>query len=400
MSPITSTSSSLPVLISGYYGFDNTGDEAILQSILQWFESRDDIHPVVLSADPKATFDAYGVDSIRRTSLLAILRRLFGSPVLIQGGGGLLQDSTSFKSLTYYLAIMFLGFITSRRVLAFAQGIGPLEGEFSPYLVGEFLGQCDLVCVRDFKSYAFCQSRLPLTTPLTLMADAALLLKPADPGRVEDIFLQENIDLVGKPLIGFSLKGPMKDRRQITSLARAIDMVNRNLDGGVALIPFHHPMDLEYAEAVRAMCEDKDSVAIVKGKYHPDEVLGLIGKFDLLVGMRLHSLIFAANRGVPFVPVSYDPKIDEFSGEFQIKPAVHTPLVGPEMLTEAIEETWENRGRIKAKIGQGVARLQVRTQDGFNALGRFMDSLELRRIGYRKMVKRQSTQPGKQNPTR
>jgi polysaccharide pyruvyl transferase CsaB len=388
MSPIKATSNSLPVLISGYYGFDNLGDEAILEAILQWLETRDDVHPVVLSADPKATFDAYGADAIRRTSLWAILRRLPGSPVMIQGGGGLLQDTTSFKSLLYYLGVMLLGFVTGRRVVAFAQGIGPLEAEVSPLLVGEFLSQCDLVCVRDFKSYAFCQERLPLRKPLKLMADAALLLEPADADAVHDIFVQENLDLPGKPLVAFCVKGPRSDRRQMTALARAMDMTAAELGGGVAMFPFHHPEDVEYAEAVRALASDRDSVMIVKGKYRPAEVLGLIGMCDLVVGMRLHSLIFAAAQGVPFVAVSYDPKVDEFAGEFGVKPAVHTPLVGPETLFDAVVDTYEARGRIRTKITQTASRLRERAKEGFKSLGEFLDSLELRRIAVARAARR------------
>ncbi|MCX6645746.1 MAG: polysaccharide pyruvyl transferase CsaB, partial [bacterium] len=371
MSPKNETSSTLPVLISGYYGFDNLGDEAILESILQWFDKRDDVHPVVLSNDPMATFDAYGVDSIRRTSLWQILKRIGGAPVILQGGGGLLQDKTSTKSLMYYLGIMLLGFVTGRRVVAFGQGIGPLDGEFSPLLVGEFLSQCDLVCVRDFKSYSFCQQRLPITANIKLMADAALLLNPADSEIVEDIFLQENIDLVGKPLVAFCVRGSRRDQVQINAIARAIDMTTSNLGGGVILIPFHLLGDFEYAEIIRKHVNDKDSVVVLKGKYRPAEMLGLIGKCDLVVGMRLHSLIFAANMGVPFVAMSYDPKIDEFAGEFGIKPAVHTPLVGPEMLFDAIADTYEQRGRIKTRITDTSKRLRDRAQSGFDALGEF-----------------------------
>lgn len=395
MSPREQTSASLPVLISGYYGFDNLGDEAILESIIQWFEKRDDAYPVVLSANPKATYDTYQVDSISRTRLFKILKRITGSPVLLQGGGGLLQDKTSLKSLFYYLVIMMLGFITGRRVVAFGQGIGPLEGEFSPYLAGEFLGQCDLVCVRDFKSFSFCQQRFPVTKKPVLMADAALILDSADPDRVEDIFLQENMDLVGEPLVAFCVKGPMKDRRQITAIARAIDMTTSELGGGVSLIPFHHPVDVEYAEAVKAMVQEQDSVQIIKGKYNPAEVLGLIGKCDLVVGMRLHSLIFAANRGVPFIPVSYDPKIDEFAGEFGMKPAVHVPLIGPEMLFDAIADTYEVRGRIKTRITETTGRLRERTMVGFNALGEFLDSLELKKVVMLRAKKRRDAEISK-----
>jgi len=388
MTPIKESPNSLPVLVSGYYGFDNLGDEAILESIIQWFDKRDDTHPVVLSAIPTDTFDRYGVDSIRRADLFAILKRIPGSPVLLQGGGGLLQDSTSFRSLMYYLGILFLGFIAGRRVAVFGQGIGPLEAEISPLLVGELLGQCDLVAVRDFKSFSFCQNRLPLNANLVLMADAALLLEPAEPDIVEDVFLQENLDLPGRPLVAFCVKGPKSDRRQLTALARAIDMTMEQLGGGVVLIPFHHPDDVEYAELVRSLTSEKDDVMVMKGKYRPAEMLGVIGKCDIVVGMRLHSLIFAANRGVPFVAVSYDPKVDEFAGEFGFKPAAHTPLVGPEMLFDAIADTYELRGRMKTKITETTSRLRARSLKGFNALGELFDRLELGKIGMLQAAKR------------
>jgi polysaccharide pyruvyl transferase WcaK-like protein len=235
-----------------------------------------------------------------------------------------------------------------------------------------------------------CQSRLPVNANLHLMADTALLLEPADAETVDEIFLKENLDLVGKPLIGWSIKGSMRDKRQINALARAIDLTINAIDCGVAIFPFHHPDDLQYAETVRMLLENKDQVEIVKEVYRPRDVLGLIGKCDMVVGMRLHSLVFAANRSVPFVSVSYDPKIDEFSREFGISPAVHTPLVGPEVLVEKIEDMWELRGRMRTKVTDTMKRLRGRATDGFRALGDFVDSLQLKRLRAASKVKKLS----------
>jgi len=391
MSPIKASGNSLPVLISGYYGFDNLGDEAILESIINWFGIRDDAHPVILSRKPKVTAEMFEVDSISRNNFFKILGLLIRSPVLLQGGGGLLQDATSTRSLLYYLGIMLMGAVTGRRMVAFAQGIGPLDGEFSPMFVGEFLSQCDLVAVRDFKSFAFCQQRLPFDANLKMMADAALLLDPADPERVDDIYHLENLDLLGRPLVGFSIKGNKSDKRQLTALARTINMTMDELGCGVAIFPFHHPYDLKYAEEVFKLVDRHDEVMIVKEIYKPSEAMGLIGKCDMMIGMRLHSLIFAANMSVPFVGVSYDPKIDEFLNEFNLKPAVHTPLLGPEVLFDAIMDTWEDRGRLKTKITEGTSRLRARTKDGFDALSELFEKLELRRVAVKRKVKKSST---------
>ncbi len=391
MTPVKASGNSLPVLISGYYGFNNLGDEAILESILNWFVLRDDIHPVVLSVNPKATAEMFGVDAIHRNNIFQLIGRMAGSPLLIQGGGGLLQDKTSSRSLMYYLGVLLLGSVTGRRLVAFGQGIGPLEGEFAPLLTGEFLSQCDMVAVRDFTSFSFCQQRMPLKANIQLMADAAFMLEAADPDIVEDIFIQENLDLPPKPLVAFCVRGPMKDRRQITAIARTINMTLEELGGGVVLFPFHHPHDLKYAEEIRKLVENRDDLMIFKGIYKPSEALGVLGKCDLVVGMRLHSIIFAALQGVPFVPVSYDPKIDELIKEFGMKSSLHTPLVGPETLFDAIMDTWENRGKMKIRITDSVGRIRGRSKEGFDALGEYIESIGLRQLGIKRGASRRKS---------
>lgn len=99
------------LVISGYYGFRNSGDEAVLKSILTALEEAASqagvtVKPVVLSAEPEWTTRQYGVEAVPRMKLAAVRQALRDSDGLISGGGSLLQDATGLGSIPYYLGIM------------------------------------------------------------------------------------------------------------------------------------------------------------------------------------------------------------------------------------------------------------------------------------------------------
>ncbi|CAH1193132.1 hypothetical protein PAECIP111893_00390 [Paenibacillus plantiphilus] len=99
------------VVISGYYGYRNSGDEAVLKSILFALQEEGArqgiaIVPVVLSIDPAWTSQMYGVESVHRMRLGEVIRAIRGSDGLISGGGSLLQDATGVKTIPYYTGVM------------------------------------------------------------------------------------------------------------------------------------------------------------------------------------------------------------------------------------------------------------------------------------------------------
>jgi polysaccharide pyruvyl transferase WcaK-like protein len=101
------------LVLSGYYGFRNSGDEAVLKSILAALEAAGQeqgikVEPIVLSGDPEWTSRQYGVESVNRMKLAEIRKALKSSDGLISGGGSLLQDATGLGSIPYYLGIMAL----------------------------------------------------------------------------------------------------------------------------------------------------------------------------------------------------------------------------------------------------------------------------------------------------
>ena len=138
------------IVISGYYGFDNLGDEAILYSIINLLqENRSKIEITVLSQSPAVTSQRYGVQSVQRTNLTAIIKLLKKSDVFLSGGGSLLQDVSSFRSVFYYLALVFLADILGNKTIFYAQGIGPLNKDISRMLLKLIGNRTDLITVRD-----------------------------------------------------------------------------------------------------------------------------------------------------------------------------------------------------------------------------------------------------------
>ena len=107
------------VMISGYYGFHNSGDDSILKAMVDSLRSaRPGIRILAMSNDPAETKAVYGIDAIHRFDLLGICRYLRKTRLLISGGGSLIQDVTSDKSLAYYLGIIFLGLCSMPTALA------------------------------------------------------------------------------------------------------------------------------------------------------------------------------------------------------------------------------------------------------------------------------------------
>ncbi|WP_206109257.1 polysaccharide pyruvyl transferase family protein, partial [Paenibacillus sp. HB172176] len=143
--------------LSGYYGFRNSGDEAVLKAILLALEEQGKaqgvrIVPIVLSIDPAWTSAMYGVESAHRMRLGEVLRALRGCDGLISGGGSLLQDATSAKTIPYYTGIMRLAQLLGKPTFVYAQGIGPVNRRWMERLIRPVMRRSAYVSVRDAAS--------------------------------------------------------------------------------------------------------------------------------------------------------------------------------------------------------------------------------------------------------
>ncbi|SFL88605.1 polysaccharide pyruvyl transferase CsaB [Paenibacillus sp. 1_12] len=341
------------IVISGYYGFDNSGDEAVLQSILLALEEQGRnqgirIIPVVLSADPAKTSQTYGVEAVHRMSPGALIRAIRSADGLISGGGSLLQDATGAKTIPYYLGILKLAQWLGKPTFIYSQGIGPVyRGMFFGWIRSVF-NRCRLVSVRDVESKQLLL-KMKVKNEIIVVPDPVMgmPLNTGEHGIIETLSMDT-------PIIGISVRYWNQDRSEIKAIAEAITMILEKTDSQIRFLPFHLPSDEEASNMIRAQLDGQynERISISHGVTHPQQMLAEVGRCDLLIGMRLHSLIYAASQLVPLLGISYDPKIDQFLNRLDMQSVAHTSSIDNETgvgIAEAAIKLLQQRLEWRAK---------------------------------------------------
>ncbi len=281
------------VVLSGYYGFHNLGDEAVLAATVQELRRlRPDAAITVLSASPDETRRVRGVESVPRAAPGAVVKALRGTDLLLCGGGSLFQDATSWRSPWYYLAVLGAGRRLARRTAVHAQGFEPPRRRVVAAGIARVLDRVDLITVRDHKSRAVLADLGVRRPRIVVAADPSWLLAPEwSPGAEA-----ERARWGGGRWCGLALR-PWGSGAAVWAAADAARAASATLGVQWALFPMHPPGDLAVAEAVAA--EIGHGAVVVRPGFGPREILALIGSVDLMVGMRLHALIVRRRAGRP-----------------------------------------------------------------------------------------------------
>jgi len=333
------------IVVSGYYGFNNLGDEAILEELLAELRSLEELdNVVVLSNNPQRTVSRYQVKAVSRWKLSVLTKHLSEAKLFISGGGGLFQDSTSIKPPLFYAAQMLLARFHGAKVMAYAQGLGPLRSPVSQALTRAAFSAAHLVTVRDANS-----AKLLLDWGIKneLTADPVWCLEQTPlPRGLESQFLKLFAQREG-PLIGLSLREtkaftPMHFEALLKATSNALPS-----NAEILLLPLQQAQDTklleDFHEQWRSLGRKSHSLSLTDLEI-PSQWLNLFGRLDLLIGMRLHAVIMALKGKVPVVGLSYDPKVQHILAQFQ-QPVLnleHISDTGPaedweKILKEAVE---------------------------------------------------------------
>lgn len=325
----------LKIAISGYYGCGNTGDEAVLAGIYESFRLRAvEAEFTVLSADPSDTEQRHGLRAIPRMDRAAMKRTFRESDLVLSGGGSLLQDTTSLRSLLYYLWVVRLAQKCGAQVMFYAQGIGPLRRPIARMLTRIVADRVRRITVRDPESAELLRRIGVRKPPIEVTADPAFALQTAPDSVVSQIIAEAGGELNGR-YIGFALRPWHAGPGEGVLAKIAADIGNRT-GRKLLFLPMQPPGDLELANSVAAPLGEKGLV--VGRQLSPPEAAGVVANLDLLVGMRLHALIFAAAAGVPAIGLAYDPKVTqlmELTGQRDW--CVPIDRISPECVCSAVE---------------------------------------------------------------
>jgi polysaccharide pyruvyl transferase CsaB len=295
----------MKIVLSGYYGFHNVGDEAILYAIISSLKQQNpSIEIVVLSNDPVYTEKTYGVQAVNRWKIPEVLKTLKTSDGLISGGGSLLQDKTSRKTIPYYLGIMMMAVIVRKPFFIYAQGIGPVEVPYHKRFIKHVLSKAALISVRDKESKKLLED-IGIKKSIDLVPDPVLGINVTT--KADNWFVKQNFQ---GNVISVSVRDWPSEQNYLEKIAYALD---RCVEAGceVVFIPMHGEHDEVTSKKAAELMKERSVVAPYDAEI--DEKVAFIGASDLLFGMRLHALIFAAVTHTPFVALSYDPKIDSFA---------------------------------------------------------------------------------------
>lgn len=346
----------LRIVLSGYYGYNNLGDEAILAALTQQLRAlAPEAELVALSGNPADTRERLGIRAVQRLDLPRIWRTLRGADLFISGGGSLFQDVTGLGSVPYYAGLLGMAQFSGVRTMVLGQGVGPLNLPTSRMLVGQALRRVDAVTVRDQSSRELlARCGVPLDR-IAVTADPVLAMDPAAPERVQALW--NRLGLQDRPTIAVAIR-PWHTwfERQLKAFSAVLAQHAAQWDAQILLLPFHRPDDELLAGELRNCLETRPDahrphVVTLEEPVSPELMLGLIGRVDLMVGMRLHALIMAAAVAVPALALVYDPKVEAFADRAGF-PSVEsvTALENSESTAALLGELWAHRRGLRLEL--------------------------------------------------
>ncbi len=350
------------ILISGYYGFKNSGDDALLSAIIEEIRKyKESPNIVVLSADPSATARRYRVKSINRIGILSILKHMKKGGLLISGGGTLIQNRTSTKSLLYYLAVIRTATKRGMRVMLYANGIGPLRGMKNIKNTRKILSEVDLITLRDESSKKALDDLGIKNKNVVVTADPALALNGdgGDQGKaLLDIMGVPN----GKKLIGVSVrKWPDLTPGFENIMAEALDYAADKYGYYPVFIPMQ--MSKDYALSKNICGRMKNPGAVLDTNCDIRSIISLVGEMDMCIGMRLHTLIYSVIKGIPLIGLVYDPKISSFMEYTNQKQYLNVNRLDKRELMKMIDDCESRRDEIIGEITSRYNELKEKAEE-------------------------------------
>jgi len=286
------------LLLCGYYGEDNLGDDALLLVLTQ--QISDDFNLLITANDREALRGvAPMADCVPRRSLSSVLAAVGRSDALILGGGSLLQDSTSLKSLFYYLLLIVTARVRRCPILLWGQGLGPLNRPISRWLVRQVLPLCTAASWRDQRSLDRSRRWAP-RLPAQMAPDPVWQMPPQSwSGGVSIVVCWRPTSLLDDS--GWSV------------LLSALDDLADRMQAPVHWLAFHQHQDALLFDALKDRGLIPASLAARSSTIVPrsvETVFATVRKARLVVPMRLHALILARLTGCPMAALSYDPKVE------------------------------------------------------------------------------------------
>lgn len=349
------------VLISGYYGYRNAGDDAILHSIKQsLYKMSTPVEISVLSHHSLSSENAMGYRLINRFSILSVLGAIRHCDLLISGGGSLLQDKTSTRSLMYYLFLIRLAKLFGKKVILFANGIGPINKPVNRKRVKKAVLRADIITLRERSSLGELISMGVEHPEIHVTADPVFLLDVPDSSSSQAAL--RDIGVSGeRPVLGVSVRSMDTNSRFKRSIAELFDYASRDMGMDVLFIVMQSPDDVSISSDIRKLMTQPSF--IMDDALSPEEIMGVTGKMSIVVSMRLHTIVFAAKEHVPVIGIDCDPKIAYYLDTLGMPTLGEPSGLDSENAKETLADMFENLDKYSQSISEAANEMQVTAKD-------------------------------------
>ena len=368
------------VILCGAYGQDNAGDEAVLKAMLAELRAVDPDLPLwVMTRKPAQTRKECRAGAIFTFNIPAFCRRMRKCRLYANGGGSLMQDVTSNRSLWFYLFTLSAAKRMGCKVMMYGCGIGPIRSPGNRRRAGRVIDKnVDVITLRDQASRQELES-LGVTRPrIVLAADPAVALPPAPPEEAEAVLEQAGLrPREGQHYLGVTVRPWPGLENKLSAFAQAIDFAYEKHGLLPVFLPIESPQDITAARQVAALLQ-KAPAAILPPCSSSELAIALSARMDVALSMRLHTLIFAAARGVPLVGVVYDPKVSAFLDCVDQDLCVQLDRLTAQglcALLDAAVDRIRDRAALEAKTARLVELEQINRELAAQLLGQEGDAL-------------------------
>jgi len=342
-------------VLSGYYGFKNSGDDALLCAIIGALRKvKNDIKIAVLTKNKRETALKHGVYAVNRYNPVKVRKLFLYSKLFISGGGSLIADNSSTRSLMYYASLVALAKKCGLKIMYYASGVGPIIKKRNEPTARKALDAADRITLRDRDSFDALVKLGADTAKCEVTCDPVLSISPAKKHRTDEIIKNENLNDTQFFIIsvrdwktndaGFIIKMAetaafAHERYKLT----AVFMAMQPQDAGLAA---------EIAKKTVAPCK------LLGCGYDPGELMGVIGRAQFVLSMRLHALIYAAAAGTPAIGVAYDPKVEAFMKSMRSGDYVNAGGFETTALTGMIGRIMDDMDAARHRIAGETAELK------------------------------------------
>ena len=325
------------IMICGAYGRGNAGDDAILEAIVQEMRALDPERTIcVMSRRPKETRLVYRTGAVYTFNIFSVLHKFRKAALYINGGGSLMQDVTSTRSLWYYCYTLRAAKKRGCKVMMYGCGIGPINRAGNRKMAAKTIDRSvDRITLRDDNSRHELADMGVTRPDIRVSADPTIILDAAPAEVVSLAMEQSGIDPNGR-YIGFGLRHWKGLDAALPAIAAAANYAYEKHGLTPVFVPIEFPSDLTPAERVGSLL--RCPWYAVRTRQPIEVTVGILARMKTVVGIRLHSLMFSAGQGVPVVGLSYDIKVDGFLKYIGSRTCLQLRTVQADELCRLIDE--------------------------------------------------------------